>query len=734
VPRDLTALRRAAAIVLLALTPVAAWVARGVTIDNRLERWVAQGTDDERHYTAFRETFGSDEFIVVAVGGRPLFQPEAARLLGDCLTKLEAVEGVVRVQGLPQVHRDLFSGEDLAELEREMTSTPFYTGLLLSADGGTAALLVEVAPDEDPAARRRLVEAVRAATTPLTVGGFRVGLVGSTVLITALDELSAREALWTFPLAVLGSLLVLAALLRSARAMIAAAAAAGSSVALTLGLVVTVGGSLNMLTAALPALLWVLSVSYAVHIAARYRVLRRDRPAPEAVEQALSRTRIAVFFSALTTVLGFLSLLTATMPPVRELGMLGALGSAVAFVVSQTVVPLLLGWFDAPAARLPAPSSGSRWGSLLELPMRAPRTVLAACAAAFVIAVASIPAIRLESNPLAFLPAAHPVARDYRWVGEQVAGFYTAETVVRLPAPWTDPAAWPVLDGVARSLAASQIVSRVVTPLDLLRKLEQWDSGFDPAAYRLPADRAAAERLVAQLDPRGRAVLAGLVAPSGREVRLSAVVREMDEGKFLGLVRDARATLGRLPAGYDGYVTGQVLRLVGAQQGLIATQLRSLFAAFALVFLAVWAGLRSWRLTLVAVPPNLLPISVTFAIMAWLSIPLDAATVMVASVALGVAVDNSLHYLIEVSRGRHAGLDPPAATRAALTLTAPAIAAATGAAIIGFGSLVVSSFLPIRYFGGLCGALMAVALVADLLLTPAILAAAPALGRDASPR
>ena len=720
---DPSSFRRIAGGVLLLLALPAAWLARGVTLDNRLERWVAHDAEEQRRYEEFRATFGSDEFIAVVFSGKPLFDPAALAAMTDGLERLERVPGVVSVRGLPQVYRDLFGGEDLAELEREMTSTPFYEGLFLSRDARSATLLVGVEPAEGAEERKRLVASIRDATRPLAEHGFRVAVVGSTVLIVALDRMSTREAAITFPLAVLGSLLVLGALLRSPRAMLAAAVPAGASVVLSLGLVVATGGSLNMLTAALPSLIWVLGLSYAVHIISRYRRFDPETPTDEAIRRALAETRTGVTFSALTTVLGFLSLLVAGLPPVRELGIYGAVGMVFAFAASQTVVPLLVRLFRVPrsgegSSSRPPPA---RW---IDLPVRRPKTVLVVAAAVLAVAVASIPRIRLESNPLSFLPADDPVAEEYRWVAERVAGFYTAEAVVRLPVPWTDPTAWPVLEDLSRTLAGSPIVAKVVTPLDLLKKLEQWDHEFDPAAYRLPASRERAESLLGNLDSKGRAVLASLAAPSGRVVRISAVVREMEEGRFLHLVREAKEGVSRLPEGWSGDVTGQVLRLVGAQQNLVSTQLRSLSLAFVLVFLAVFVGLRSWRLTLVAIPPNLLPVAVTFASMAWLSIPLDAATVMVASVALGVAVDNSLHYLIEVSRERAAGSGPIVAARGALAVVAPTIAVATLAAFTGFASLAVSSFLPIRYYGALSAILMAAALAADLILTPAILAAA----------
>lgn len=712
------ALRRAAAWALLAVSPLAAWLASRLVVDNRLERWVGHDGADAQRYAEFRRTFGSDEFVLVAISG-PLFEPAALDLAVRCLASLEAIPGVTRVQGLPAVYRDRFGGEDPEELRREMTSTPFYRDLLLSRDAQVAGLLVEVSPAGTPDARRALVAAVERAVAPLREAGFRVGLVGSTVLIAALDELSEQEAQRSFPLAVLGSLLVLAVLLRSARAMAVAAASSGLAVVLTLGLVAGLGGSLSMLTAVLPALLWVLGLSYSVHVLHRAMLHRQTLPVAGAVARGLSETARGVTFSALTTGLGFASLGVASLLPVRELGLYGAAGIGMALLVSVTVTPMLARLVGLPPRHATAVRRHRRGvrGAIAR-----PRAVLAVAGGLAALAVASIPAIRLESNPLSFLPASHAVARDYAWVGRELTGFYTAEVVVRTPAGWTEPSAWPVLDGLASGLAGSPIVARVMSPLDLLRKLNQWDQGLDPAAYRLPGSRADADRLVRELDPVGRAVLGTLASADGREVRLSVVVREMDEGRFLALVADAARRLEALPAPYSGFVTGQVLRLVNAQQDLVATQLESLGLAMLVVFLAVWAGLRSWRLTLVAVPPNLVPVAATFGAMAWLGIPMDAATVMVASVALGIAVDNTIHILLAYRRQREAGAAAPEAAAAALGLVAPAISDATLAACTGFGALGVSAFLPIRYFGLLAAVMMVVALGCHLLVTPALLA------------
>lgn len=701
---------------LLAAVPVAAWFASRVVVDNRLERWMDRDGEPAARHEAFRKTFGSDELLLVAVGGRPLFEPASLDLMLEGFEALEAIPGVVRAQGIPALFRDRFGGEDPKELRDELTSTPFYRDLLISRDGEVAGFVLEVEPGDDPAARRRLVAEVERAVAPLREGGFRVGLVGSTVLIAALDGLSESEARRSFPLAVLGSLALLAWLLRSVRAMAAAAVSAGVSVALALGLVAGLGGTLSMLTAALPALVWVLAISFSVHVLHRAMRRRHLSPPAEAVAVGTAESARGITFSAITTALGFASLVVAPLQPVRELGMYGAAGILIACLVSLTVTPLLARFAALPPSRRARdgqPPARRPW------PIRNAGAVLftAGCLAA--LALGSVPAIRLESNPLTFLPSGHPLARDYAWVAQELTGSYTAEIVLRTPEPWTEPAVWPILDQLGAKIAASPAVARVVSPLDLLRKLNQWDHGVDPVAYQLPQHREDAQRLLRQLDPIGRQALASLAAENEHEVRLSVVVRDMDERRFLALASEVRAHLDSLPPGYSGFVTGQVLRLVTAQKTLVATQLRSLALALVVIFAAVGIGLGSWPLTLAAVPANLVPVAVAFGAMAWLGIPLDAGTVMVASVALGIAVDSTIHFLLAY---RAAATAPAEAAAIALVRVGPAIRDATLAATIGFLALATSAFMPIRYFGVLSALIMGVALACHLLVTPALLA------------
>jgi len=685
-------------------------------IDNRLERWAGRDAEQQEVYERFRATFGSDEFVLVAVGGAPLFEDEALGVMVDVAARLEQVPGVERVQGIPVVFRDLFGGEDVEELEEEMTSTPFYTDLFVSDDGDMAGILVVVTPPAEPGGRRRLVDGIERAVSGLEDHGFDVAVVGSTALIVALDELSAGETQRTLPVALICSLVVLAVVLRSVRAMIVAASCSALSLLLLAGVVVLSGRSLNMITSVLPSLLWVLALSNIVHIIQRYRHNLADQEPGSALAGALRETTRPCVLAAVTTAVGFSSLLVASMEPVRELGAFAAVGILLSLAVNLSVGPVLLAWIGAPARGAEAPGRRRWHGAVIR-----PGWVAAAAAGAVGVSALCVPFIRVESNPLSFLPHEDPTAAAYSTVGEGLTGFYTMEIVVHTPEVWWEPAVWPTLEGIQERLERSSVVARVLGPLDILRKLHQWEHGFDPQEYRLPASAEEAEDLLAGLDVTGREQLAALAGESGHAVRVSAIVDEMDQGLFLELVESTRDVLGELPEGFEAEVTGQVLQLVEAQQRLVATQVRSLGLALVVVFACIGVGLRSVRYSVASLLPNMLPVLAAFTVMAVARIPLDTATVMMASVALGIAVDNTLHLLTVHDEQRRRGSKPESAAAAAVARVASPAIVTTATASAGFVALLWSAFPPIRYLGLLSVVAMAVALLGDLVVLPALL-------------
>ncbi len=707
--------RTVAGVVVLVLTVASLVLVPRLRIDNRLERWLGDDAAEADEYAAFRRDFGSDELLMAVVTG-PVLTPDALDLQLEAVESIEGLPGVTAVRGVAQVWRDLFGGEDPDALVEEVTTSPFYDRLLLSDDDRSSALIVSVADFDTADARRRLVNDVRAATEPLREAGFDVDVVGSTALSAALDEVSASEARRAFPIALLGSLVVLALLLRSVRATAVVAACSAVTVVLTLGLVAASGRPLTMVTTALPPLLWVLSMGNIVHVLRRYQVVARDGGGHRAVDEAVAATRRACVLASVTTAAGFASLMVAPMQPVRELGAFAAAGILMSLPVTLGLGPVLIERLRVPQAGPGRGRSGLRWGRVA---LERPGTVLAVGTTVLVAACACLVLIRVESNPLSFLPADHPTVDSYRRVGGRVAGFYTLEVVLAPDGDWRRAESLAVIDRIADELARSEVVSRVLSPVDVVRQLAWWDAGFADGSYAVPGSDEEVARLIRSPGAAGEDLVSVLVTPDGSRVRVSAMVDEMDEGRFLGLVDRAEHLVAELPEGWSGTVTGQVLRLVNAQQRLVRTQLVSLATAGVLVFACLWVGLGSARLVSLAVVPNLAPLLAAFAAMGILGMPLDAGTVMVASIALGIAVDNTAHVLESVRRRLAAGSPVREAVRWTLERAGSAMVVTSVTAAIGFLSLTASRFVPIRDFGVLAAVAMIAALAGDLVLLPA---------------
>lgn len=710
------------AIILFAAGIPALYFALGLRVDNRIEQWLDKEGVIATDYSRYRDLFGSDEYVVAAYTARPFFSEEALDVQLAVLENLETIPDVLRVYSIPGVFRDRFGNEHPEALEEDFSSTGFYKDLLISRDGTVAGFLIETAQPEEAEGRRVLMDAIRAALAPMHEYGYEIHLAGPPLLNVVLDETSGKEARRIFPLAFVCAVVGLAILLRSIRATAVAVICACWSVLLTLGLMGVSGRPLTMVTSVLPSLLWVLALSNMVHILHRYRLHHRVFPEPqEAMFRALKDTTFPCALASLTTAFGFLSLGVANMIPVRELGIFAAIGMLLSLGVILSLGPWLVILLKIPPSRREQSATNPLAARITAQVARHAWKIGAIAVFLIILSALTASYIQVESDPLTFLSEDSMTVTDYNFVGSRLTGYYSLELVLHLDREWLDSTYWPYLENIRQELETAPGVIRVLSPLDFLKKLNQWNHDFDPAFYTLPENREAAETLLEELDEVDRKEWGQLVAGTGDVVHLSALINVMDSRNFNKITDKANNLLQKLPPGMGGFCTGVVYQLVSAQASLVQSQLRSIALAFCLIFICIFAGLRSWRLTLVSFLPNVLPLFTAFTVMTLCGIPLDAATVMMASVALGIAVDDTVHLLSIYQRNRKLGRTPRRAVESALSEAGSAMAITTMTACIGFFTLMRSSFVPIAWFGMLSGIAMFVALAADIFMGPALL-------------
>jgi hypothetical protein len=563
---------------------------------------------------------------------------------------------------------------------------------------------------KDPADRNRTVEAIEAAVRQEAGPDFQPHLAGTPLVNVALNRSCAENIVMFVPLALAVSVAVLALMLRNLARIVAPLLAVVSAVTWTMGLMALAGVPLNMVTVALPPLLLVLVLSNGIHLASRFAdhlAALGDREA--AVRQTLRELIRPAFLTSFTTSVGFGSLVVSEMEPLADAAKLAAAGLMFGLVFNLLVVPGVLSALQRSAAPR-GPSLMHHWTSRTGAAIsRSWWIVVPVALVATGLGALAISRIVVQSHVLKFLPKDSLVTRDYTWINDRLTGFYTIEIEART-APEHEDQVLDAMDRLTAALAARRDVSRTIHMGQIVPFIERV-----LLIGRLEGTDPETERFLADVRQRFRQRADGQVA-----LRLSVIVREHEGIVVTDLVdvtvREARETL---PASAAVGITGIVPLLKQSETALIRTQIRSFALAAGISLVLIGVLYRSWRAFLASILPNVVPIVGTFALMALRGIPLDVATVMVASVAIGIAVDDTIHFLACYQDARREGKDAAASTAAAFTKAGRAMVFTSVVAAAGFGMLSLSSFRPLADFGVLTGIAMLTALAGDLFVLPA---------------
>jgi predicted RND superfamily exporter protein len=697
-------------------------------VDNSLEVWIPHGGEEYLEYEAFRSEFGSEEYILVAYPLEIPLPDDLLERLVDLRFELEAVEGVRRVYDLSGIYSRFYALTGKESFEADLAS-PFFRDFLVSEDLDLAATWVLL--DLDTAGGRDAVVSAVEAAIARADPGFETWLAGSPVLNVALDEASTAAARRFYPVVVLASAVILLLVFRRLAGVVIPIVSVGCGLVWTLALLVLLDRRLDMVTVALPPVVWVVGLATSIHLLARSQSrLRAGESARDAISATLVDLAWPCLMSAATTAVGFAALATSSMPPVREMGLFAAAGVLNCLAANFLLFPWLGRWWAAGAGRW---SEHSRVSARLEAlgrwVIRHRAAVLVAAAAVAAVALVGVGRLRANANMIEFFDDETEIARVYEDILPTLTGPYSMEVVLEAGPSWREPSTLRTIDRLAREIGAEAGVARVVSPLDFVKQ----------AASHLGAttDEEAVAGSVAPWDLPGSAEtldeawglvdesLADEIAPllgEGGALRLSVIARPMGSAAHRRLVERIETLLAEPAiAAMRPRLTGVVTLLVGLQDELIVSQARSFAVAFLVIVPLIALFFGSLSYALVSLPPNLLPILATLGFMGAAGVALNPATVMIAAVAFGIVVDDSIHFLSYYRARREAGLAAPEASLETLAAVGRPLWITSIVVAVGFSVLSFSSFVPLFDFGLLSAATLLAALAGNLILLPALL-------------
>ncbi|MFO0687971.1 MAG: MMPL family transporter [Myxococcota bacterium] len=689
-----------------------------------------------------------------------VFDAEALAMAHALATRIAALPGVARVESpatsallvpewleLPRARRiapDGIPAEDVAELARRAQADPVWSGQIVSADGGQGAIVVQLA-DSAGATAEAVVDATRAALGEWEAKGYRFALVGGPVEFVVAGRDLDRQVQRLVPVIVafVGGLLLLA--FRRIAPSVVVLLTAGLALLCTVGLQGWLGWPRTSFFQVLPPLMLTIGVCYGIHVVSSYAEALAARSAAAGDPRAVGEPGVAergrlvastleevarpAFYTALTTAAGFASFFGSGLESLVRFGAIAAFGVMAAFAATFLLLPIAL--VRMPAHWIGEAASHDGWARLVDrvarLVARRRGAILLGTAAATAIGLLGIGRLSIDAR---FEEVYGEDSQVVRWAREAAGlrGGDTLEVVLELPsgvAPTSLEALRAVdgverleaLDGIARPLslltpirALNALVHR--TPLDFS---EDDDRSATRAAQLLrlirAEDPAALEPFVALADAGGRAAL-----------RISFQGEKLPQDALRALVErvgsEARAVA---PPGSQVVVTGPLAIVSGMIDEIRDTQIGSFGAALAMVFVLSALCLRSFALALVAMIPTTLPVAITLGAMGYLGIPLDMGTTMVASVLLGLGVDEALHLLSGYRSGRAAGLPRERAMDAALRAVGRALFTTAGALAAGFLVLFFVPWKSLSSFGLVTGVAIGASLAADLLILPAVM-------------
>lgn len=694
--------------------------------------------------------FGEDDVFVVAMDTQAgVFTRGSLERLDRISTAIRRIPGVRSVDSLTNtVAYRYLAAEDLvelsdfideipadeaalAELERRALADRIYPKTLVSADGKTAAINVSFRKMSDgdfvtAAIDERISDIVAAERAP----GISFHLTGRQHIKTHTHHVMVHDLLRLIPLAIVVGLAVAWSLSRSLAATVLPV---GASVVATLwvyGALAWLGQPLNLITVVLGPMLICVGSVYGVHVLARLEEFSvHAGSGREAALACLEYCRAPVGIAATTTVLGFAALMTSPVPGIGQLGAFTGLGIIAVTMISLAGIPALLAGRQkigldartASAARV-RPRLDRWLARLSAVSTRRPGLTLAAWLMAAVTAAALVPAIVVDTDYLNFFDRDSELRRDFDAINTALGGtvpvYVTFDGGVE--GAFREPAN---LEAVARLQGALDLLPGVARTLSVVDMVEPLNRAFEKgnaAAEHIPATRGQLADLMFFIPKAELRQLA-----NSNHSRANIVVRTSASGSqaVRALEKDIARTLQQtaLPDGIEVEVTGNTLLVNHGADIIVDSQTRAIGLAAVAIFILVWRFFGSARVGALAMVPNLLPVLLFFGLLGAGAATLSLPTSLIGCAALGIAIDDTAHFLVAYRGRRNEGLLPEeAAVECTLRIGRPIVITSLMLAA-GFLVLTLSGFATIREFGALSALVMLLCLAADLTLLPAIL-------------
>lgn len=725
-------------------TLYAVYLVSGLQFSYDFEAFFPQKDPATATYLEFRDHFETDnDFVIIALENEEgIFDStfiQKVKVLTDSLEHVPFIEEVRSPTNLMEYYQDPFLGsvfeipvidpdrpEEFAADSSRIYDEGQWVGLFFSEDGKSVAINLKhtqkLSKENCDALSHNLEALVQ------TFGFDRTHLIGRSFGQRMYVELMMQELILFISLSLVLTIVFLFLAFRSGWGIFIPTLIVLMSILWTLAFIKLIGNELDLMMTVLPTILFVVGMSDSVHVLTKYmHEVRSGKEKSEAVRYAFKSIRLATFLTALTTSIGFLSLVFSNIEPISNFGLYTSVGVLLAYGLTFTILPAIL-LLAQPKRLHTFAMSEDFWTSKLQKAyirlLRNRKWVLPSCALLLLISAWGISRIKVDNLMLEDLRDTHLLKREFNYMETHFSGCRPFELKISLPADKS-----PFDADVLRDLQALDTFLQVNYDVGSLlsipvvigganKALNAGDSNYNT----IPQDSSDLRRIVKFLGRRDfQPVMRLLYHEPSHTLRVSGKLADVGRRHYESKNQELAAFVQahwKVPMRAE--VTGTAHLIDLNNRYLVDNMVLDLLLSVLAIGLVMGIVYKSWRMIVLTIIPNLIPLFIVGGIMGLAGIPLKVSTSIIFNIAFGIAVDDTIHFLARVRTLLSEGLSVNYAVKRTFLTTGKAMIVTSLILSGGFLMLIFSDFLGTFYIGLLISLTLFIALIAELIVTPIV--------------
>jgi predicted RND superfamily exporter protein len=728
-------------------------------------------------YNSFREQFGRDERVVLAIENDNIFSINFLTKLKKIHKEIERdvpyVEDVTslynvrntRGDGDRLITDDLLepfptSDAEIADIKKRAMSSHFYRDLLISQDGKMTTIIIETDAyshageksislddefsdgfDDEPTENQtpkaflsdqenhELLEAVKDITNRYREEGLNIYVAGSPAVNNELKAQMRSDIQKFMRITFLIILIFLFVVFRRVSAVFYPLMVILLSLLTTVGTMAWAGTMFKLPTQIVPSLLLAVSVGATVHILSIFfDRFNENGDKKEALSYTLGHSGLAIAMTSITTAIGVGSFAGSEVAPISDLGIFASLGVMVSLFLTLTLLPALLSITKLkPKAKSEAGKIDLFMQKLALVPVKHTKSVLMGSFIVVAIALVAATQVKLSHNPLKWFQPDNINRVSTEVIDEKMNGTVTIEVVVDTGREngWVDPEKLKKLNEFSTKLEQYRDdythIGKVVSLATIVKETNRALHENQEVYYTIPTDADLVSQELLLFENSGSDDLEDVVDSQFSKARITIKMPWTDTIEAVNVLEFVKTEAEKTFEGDRVETTGMIPLLINTFSHAVHSSVWSYFMAAIAISLMMILILGSVRIGLLSMVPNLAPIIVGLLLMYIAKIPLDMFTLLIGSIAIGLVVDDTIHFMHNFRRYYLESNSASQAIEQTFFTTGKAMLITTIVLSLGFFAYLAANMISVQNFGLLTGSVIIFALLADLLLAPALM-------------